>query len=160
MAHIRIKIANNEIEIDSRDFYLDNQSIEKIILEISKHLNDSVRMASESKSVTKNSTNILQADLDCLNSIDNVEVHEPEFSPPVSIYGNEIRQKLEILEKSSFFHTPRSVSETVEQLREYGWIASPLEISKILTNMAFHKELTKNSKNNLNYYSTTHIITN
>jgi hypothetical protein len=56
------------------------------------------------------------------------------------------------LETDSFFAQPRTVSETVEQLREYGWLASPLDVSKILARMAFHRELAKDSQENKTYY--------
>ena len=52
-----------------------------------------------------------------------------------------------------FFDSPRTVTETVEQLREYGWAASPLDVSKALTKMVFQREFDKNSQNNRNYYS-------
>ena len=38
MARIRLKLGENEIEVDSRDFYVDNQTLGEIIDDISQHL--------------------------------------------------------------------------------------------------------------------------
>ena len=38
--------------------------------------------------------------------------------------------KLKILETSKFFDSPRTVGETVQQLREYGWATSTLRCFK------------------------------
>ena len=38
MARIKLKIGENEIEVDSRDFYVDNQTIGEVIDSISNHL--------------------------------------------------------------------------------------------------------------------------
>ena len=44
------------------------------------------------------------------------------------------------------------VSETVSELRENGWIASPLDVSKVLAKMAFCKELLKNKQDDRSFY--------
>ncbi len=87
-----------------------------------------------------------------LDSLNDAEAYEPEFTDPVPIDASEIKSKLIILHKNSFFNTPRTVSETIEQLREYGWHASPFDVSKTLANMALNKEILKNSQENKNYY--------
>ena len=87
-----------------------------------------------------------------LNSLEDVELFEPEFNEPKSISAKEIKDKLKILEKNSFFNIPRTVTETVQQLREYGWVASPLDVSKTLVNMASNKEISKNSSENRTHY--------
>ena len=117
MAKIRVKQGNNEIEIDSRDFYVDNDSAAEIIESLKQQL----------QKTPKN---------DVMNSLDNAEFHEPEFSSPVN----------------SFFDQPRTVSETVSQLTEYGWNASPFDVSVALTKMAFNKEFLKNTNDERNYY--------
>ena len=38
MARIKLKLGENEIEVDSRDFYVDNQTLGEIIDDISHHL--------------------------------------------------------------------------------------------------------------------------
>ena len=133
MAKIRIKQGNNEIEIDSRDFYVDNDSAAEIIESLKHQLQ---------RNIPDN----------VLNSLDNAEFHEPEFSSPVNIQVDDIRYKLRILAKNSYFDQPRTVSETVSELREYGWNASPFDVSLALTKMAFNKEFLKNTNDERNYY--------
>ena len=38
MARIKLKLGENEIEVDSRDFYVDNQTLGEIIESITHHL--------------------------------------------------------------------------------------------------------------------------
>lgn len=133
MAKIRVKQGNNEIEIDSRDFYVDNDSAAEIIESLKHQLQ------------RNNPDNVL-------NSLDNAEFHEPEFSSPINIQVDDIRYKLRILAKKSYFDQPRTVSETVSELREYGWNASPFDVSLALTKMAFNKEFLKNTNDDRNYY--------
>ena len=38
MARIKLKIGENEIEVDSRDFYVDNQTLGEIIDNISQYM--------------------------------------------------------------------------------------------------------------------------
>ena len=133
MAKIRVKHGDNEIEIDSRDFYIDNDSADEIIESLKQHLQT-------------NHQN------DVMSSLDNAEFHEPEFSSPENVAVDDIRYKLRILSKNSFFDQPRTVSETVSQLREYGWNASPFDVSLALTKMAFNKEFLKNTNDERNYY--------
>ena len=133
MAKIRVKQGDNEIEIDSRDFYVDNDSAAEIIESLKQQLHPN----------PKN---------DVMSSLDNAEFHEPEFSPPVNVAVDDIRYKLRILAKNSFFDQPRTVSETVSQLTEYGWSASPFDVSLALTKMAFNKEFLKNITDEKNYY--------
>ena len=87
-----------------------------------------------------------------LEYLDNVEVNEPEFDEPKSITSYEIKSKLRILETSRFFDSPRTVTETVQQLREYGWSASSLDVSMALAKMASNKEIMKNSYENRTHY--------
>jgi len=57
-----------------------------------------------------------------------------------------------ILSKNSFFDKPRTVSETVNELREQGWVVNPLDASKILAEMAFSKELRKGKQDDRSFY--------
>ena len=133
MAKIRVKQGDNEIEIDSRDFYVDNDSAGEIIESLKQQLHKNTQS-------------------DVMNSLDNAEFHEPEFSSPVNVTIDDLRYKLRILAKNSFFDQPRTVSETVSQLIEYGWSASPFDVSLALTKMAFNKEFLKNTNDERNYY--------
>ena len=58
MAKIRIKQGSNEIEIDSRDFYVDNDSVADVIESLKQMLNE-------------------RPQTDVMNSFDNAEFHEP-----------------------------------------------------------------------------------
>ena len=85
--------------------------------------------------------------------MDDAETFEPEFNEPKYINTNEIQSKLKILETSKFFDLPRTVGETVQQLREYGWATSSLDVSKFLAKMALNKKFTKSSTENKICYS-------
>ena len=87
-----------------------------------------------------------------MESLQDAETFEPEFNEPVPISFAEIKQKLRILETSGFFNSPRTVTETVQQLREYGWAASPLDVSKSLAKMASKREILKDSQQNRTHY--------
>jgi len=57
-----------------------------------------------------------------------------------------------ILSENSFFDKPRTVSETVNELRERGWVVNPLDVSKVLAKMAFSKELSKGKQADRSFY--------
>ena len=133
MAKIRIKQCPNEIEIDSRDFYVDNDSVAEVVESLKQLLHETPQ------------TNVM-------NSLDDAEFHEPEFSSPSAIAVDDIKHKLRILAKDSFFDQPKTVGEAVAQLSEYGWTASPFDVSVALTKMAFNKEFLKNTTDELNQY--------
>ncbi|MCV0365765.1 MAG: hypothetical protein K5798_00670 [Nitrosopumilus sp.] len=152
MARIKVKIGENEIEVDSRDFYVDNQTLGEIIDSISNHLPENqAKIVYETEPIPKPSE-IKQDNQYGLEYLDNAEVSEPEFDEPQYITSNEIKSKLRILETSRFFDSPRTVTETVQQLREYGWSTSPLDVSKALAKMASNKEIMKNSYENRTHY--------
>jgi hypothetical protein len=149
-----IKIGENEIEIDSRDFYVDNQTLGEIIDNISQHLPENqAKIVYETESTLK-STEIESPSQFGLEYLDDAEAYEPEFNEPKYITSHEIKSKLRILETSRFFESPRTVTETVQQLCEYGWAASPLDVSKALAKMASNKEIMKNSEENRTHYFT------
>ena len=146
MAKIKLRIGDNEIEIDSRDFYVDNHTIGKVIENISALLQES------SARIMPYSTEYGVGESNALSSLENAEVYEPEFGEPVFVPLNELHGKLLILSKNSFFDKPRTVSETVNELREHGWIVNPLDASKILAKMAFSKELRKGKQDDRSFY--------
>jgi hypothetical protein len=150
MAKIKLKFGENEIEVDSRDFYVDNQTLEEVIGNLAKLLEEN-----QSQPIYENPPSAPianESNFDSLNSLEDVEIFEPEFNEPKPISSIEIKDKLKILENNTFFNSPRTVTETVEQLREYGWVASPLDVSKALVNMASNKEISKNSTENRTHY--------
>ena len=117
MARIKLKIGNNEIEIDSRDFYVDNQTIGEIIDNISSYLPENQAKIIYETESTSDSPDLEQSTQSGLENLDDVEIFEPEFSEPKYIAPREIKSKLRILETSKFFDTPKTVTETVQQLR-------------------------------------------
>ena len=151
MARIKLKIGENELEVDSRDFYVDNQTLGEIIDNISQYMPENqAKIVYESQPSSKSISNKTDHGLEYL---DDAETFEPEFNEPKYIQTNEIVSKLKILETSKFFDSPRSVSETVQQLREYGWATSSLDVSKALAKMALNKKFTKVSTENQIRYS-------
>jgi len=154
MAKIKLKFGDNEIEIESRDFYVDNNTIGEVIESVTTHLEENrARIIYEEKPSEQIENNKLyKSSASFLNKLENAEFHEPEYSPPISIFEEEIEDKIHLLEKKSFFNQPRTAYETVSELREYGWSASSLLVSKVLTKMAFNKQILKNSKDNRSYY--------
>ena len=146
LARIKLRIGDNEIEIDSRDFYVDNSTIGKVIENITMVLQES------SARIVPYSNDYSAMEDNALSSLENAEVYEPEFGEPIFVPINELYGKLAILSKNSFFDKPRTVSETVNELREHGWIVNPLDVSKILAKMAFSKELTKGKQSDRSFY--------
>ena len=148
MAKIKLRIGKDEIEVDSRDFYVDNQTIGQVVEDIALHLHQCSRKTINEDQFDQNNIE----NNDALSSLEDVEIYEPEFSDPISVPMNELREKLLILSKNSFFEQPRTVSETVSKLREHGWETSPLDVSKILAKMAFSRELLKNKRDDRSFY--------
>ncbi len=93
-----------------------------------------------------------------LHSLDDAEVHEPEFTTPTFIDKDQIGSKMQVLIEDAFFDQPRTVSEVVAQLREYGWSTVPLDVSKTLATMAFTHELQKDLREKRNYYSRVKLL--
>lgn len=162
MAKIKVKFDAKEIEIDSRDFYLDNQTIGNVIESLAKHMNESLaktqsptiqssfkaNTASHSAPEPKSNSDGTSG----LGSLEEAEVFEPEFNEPQPIEAAEIKSKLVILESNRFFDSPKTVTETVQQLREHGWAASSLDVSKALAKMVCSKEISKNFEEDRAFY--------
>jgi hypothetical protein len=154
MARIRIKYGEKEVEIESKDFYIDNQSVGEVINNLSVFVKDY-------------NPNILQYDYsygqptqgsECLDMLQDAEIHEPEFVAPTFLDKKQIRSKIKVLVEDSFFDQPRTVSEVVSQLHEYGWAAVPLDVSKVLTDMAFSNQLQKDLREKRSYYSIAKLL--
>ena len=160
MARIKLKIGENEIEVDSRDFYVDNHTLGEIIEDISNHMPESHTIVVKDTK-TKKTHDFQNPESFGLDYLEDAETYEPEFSDPKPIAFNEIKSKLQILETSKFFDLPRTVTETVQQMREYGWAASSLDVSKALAKMASNKEIMKNSsENRIHYFIQDQVLTN
>lgn len=158
MARIKLKLGESEIEIDSRDFYVDNHTLGEVIKNLTNHLPENkAQVVYETSALESQESKAAQYGLE---NIDDAEAFEPEFNQPKFINEREIKSKLRILETSKFFDSPRTVTETIEQLREYGWAASPLDVSKALAKMASNKEIMKSSSDNrIHYFVEGQIIT-
>ena len=150
MAKIKLKFEENEIEIDSRDFYVDNQTLGEVIENLAKLMRENQTKPIYENLQSNPTSN--KSNFDSLNSLEDVEIFEPEFNEPKQISSNEIKDKLKILEKNTFFNVPRTATDTVQQLREYGWVASPFDVSKALVKMASNREISKNSTENRTHY--------
>ena len=161
LARIKLKLGENEIEVDSRDFYVDNQTLGEIIDNLSHHLPDNqakVVYQTESSQPSSELENSAQFGLEYL---DDAETYEPEFNEPKFISSHQIKSKLKILETSKFFESPRTVTETIQQLQEYGWTASPLDVSKALAKMASVNEILKSSDDNrIHYFTREALVSN
>jgi len=124
MAKIKLRFGENEIEIESRDFYVDNNTIGEVIDSVTTHMEENrARIIFDEKTFEKptGNQNTFQSNVNYLRTLENAEVHEPEFDSPLPIFIEEIKDKINFLEKKSFFDQPRTVSDTVSELREYGW---------------------------------------
>ena len=162
MARIKLKLGENEIEVESRDFYVDNDSLSQII-ECITHLlpeNQAKILYENIPQETEQSNPDPQPIQNGLESLDDAETFELEFEQPKSIDFHEVKSKLKILETSGFFNFPKTVTETVQQLREYGWAASPLDVSKSLAKMSSNREINRNTDDNRTRYFVESIITN
>lgn len=155
MAKIKLRFGENEVEIESRDFYIDNDTIGQVIDSVTRYIQENKLRIEINEQTEENfgNTDSYGKTENALDSLEEAEVHEPEFTGPVSIPTSEIKNKLVILERNSFFSSPRTVTETVEQLREHGWSTRPLDVSKVLTKMAFNNEIVKDNRERKTYYS-------
>ena len=77
LAKIKLRVGDNEIEIDSRDFYVDNNTIGKVIADITALLQES-----SARIIPYSNEYNLEENNAPLDSLENVEVYEPEFGEP------------------------------------------------------------------------------
>ena len=147
MAKIKLKIGDCEVEIDSRDFYVDNNSIDDILENLSEKI-----QRFQTRIDSNNISSQDDSSIEVIDQLEDAEFHEPEFSYTSKISSESIRNKILILSQNSFFDKPRTVIETIEELRNHGWSASPLDVSKTLSKMSLNKEILKNSHNKHNFY--------
>lgn len=114
MARIKVKTGENEIEVDSRDFYVDNYSVGEVIENISKYM-PKIKSRIIYDEPEELPAKKYHENLSDIKALDDAEIHEPEFSEPVTLHEGEIKNKLQMLAKTSFFNEPRNVAETVSQ---------------------------------------------
>jgi len=157
MARIKIKYGENEIEMESKDFYVDNQSVNEVICNLTSFVKDSGSNGNVQYEYSYDRPYASHA-IEALNILDEAEIHEPEFVKPTFIDKNQLPNKINTLIGDSFFDQPRTVSEVVSQMREHGWATVPLDVSKVLTNMAFNNELQKDLREKRSYYSAVKLL--
>lgn len=174
MARVRIKIGDNEIEIDSRDFYIDNDTIHEVIDKLTKCMpepkaplvyaqqnslkqtldvfDDSNVNENDIKSESAQSSVHLNA---CLENIQEAEAYEPEFADDCSndncvdtpVHSHlQIKEGLQALrDTNGFFDSPRTKSDITQKLQNDGWLTNSRIVSAVLAEMVDCKEITKNS---------------
>lgn len=146
MARIRLRLGDREIEVDSRDFYVDNQTLGEVVESLSARL-------PENRAELVPAAAPAHAAGYALGGMDDAEAFEPEFADPRHVAPADLRPKLRILETGRYFDSPRTVTDVVSQLREYGWAASPLDVSKVLARMASRKEIIRSHQGGQTRYS-------
>ena len=120
MARIKLKIGENELEVDSRDFYVDNQTLGEIIDNISQYLPEN-----QAKIVYESTPTKLNSTIHGLENLDDAETFEPEFSEPKYITSTEIKSKLKILAITKYdllgisIEIPFDYYPTDEQTRKF-----------------------------------------
>lgn len=146
MARLRVRAGPSEVEIDSRDFYVDNDTVGEVIDLVRTHLPEAAAPP--------------PADAGPLDSLEEAEIAEPELPdggavppPPAPARREDIRRSVAALSESGFFVEPRTASETAERLRERGWSAGLLEVSKELASMSSERLIRASSRDRRRYYS-------
>lgn len=150
MARIRLRLGPDEIEIDSRDIYVDNQTIGDVIDHMARYLSEG-RARLE---YIEPAAQIPQL----MHSLEDAEVREPEFAEVQHVPHGEIKPKIEDLERSGFFDLPRTVAETTQKLRKDGWDVRTLDLSKILVSMSSDKKLVRDFAGGKASYSTKGLL--
>lgn len=87
-----------------------------------------------------------------LDGLDEAEVFEPEFDEPRRIPASEVAVRLKALAAEGFFGMRRTVTETVAEMAEHGWLAGPLDVSKALARMAMDREMRRESRGYMTCY--------
>lgn len=87
-----------------------------------------------------------------LDGLDEAEVFEPEFDEPRRIPASEVAGRLKALAAGGFFGMRRTVTETVAEMAEHGWLAGPLDVSKALARMAMDREMRRESRGYMTCY--------
>jgi len=154
MARIRIKCGQNEVEIESKDFYIDNQTAGEIINNLSVYVKEGAPGGMQYEySYGQEARNP-----GVLNMLEDAEVHEPEFVRPSPLHKGEIRDKIRTLVEDAFLTSrgpcqrwSRSCTSTAG--RQYR-----LTYQRSLRTWRFGNELKKDLKDRRSYYSAARIL--
>lgn len=165
-------MGHQEIEIDSRDFYVDNETIGRVIDDISRHLPEIAcgEPSAMEREVGRGPQQQRQTMADTVGRPDQrnrrttapaAAVQEPKYRDAAELVEScepkiddrpdmcalsypQIREKLlMLLDADGFFDSPRGIYETVQQLRKNGWQATSLDVTKTLVQLAACRKITK-----------------
>ena len=142
MAHVRIKIGDNEIEIDSRDFYVDNDTVHQVVEELIKCM---PKQHAQKPNYLSDFDKIKEAEF-CEAELEDAEVVHSH---------QQIREGLEGLHNiGHFFEIPRTVQEITQRMQKDRWLTNSNIISKVLADMANDNEIIRDySKDEESYVS-------
>ena len=87
LARIRIKHGQNEIEIESKDFYVDNHRVNEVVNNLSVFVKDHNPSPPQYDYSDEQSTQ----GTECLNMLPDAEIHEPEFTKTTFLDKKQIR---------------------------------------------------------------------
>lgn len=168
MARVRLRMGPSEVEIDSRDFYVDNETVRAVIEEMALCMQEAPA-ANQSPAplpAPPQAGPPEYLDATGLRNIREAEAPEPEFldhdtspeaddseeGPPAGPHAQRAHSReqvrdglLMLLDADAFFDYPRTVSDIAQRLRECGWHAGSLAVSEVMTELAICKRVTKNS---------------
>ncbi len=181
MARVRVRLGDGEVEIESRDFRVDNENAAGIVAALARYARGATTEASPPVAAPPRAEAVLLASappshcsplppaeaagapappadkapdvssvLDCL---DDAEAPEPEFEEEDAAPPPDVRGRLRALGSGSFFDSPRTALDAAERLRERGWGASAMDVSRALSEMALGRELVRDSRGCRIYYS-------
>ena len=85
MAKIKLKFGENEIEVDSRDFYVDNQTLGEVIENLCKTLMEENQTKQVYQKILQVEPVVKESNFDSLSALEDVELFEPEFNEPQPI---------------------------------------------------------------------------
>lgn len=169
MARVRLRMGSSEVEIDSRDFYVDNETVRAVIEEMALCMQEAPatgRPPAPLPAPAPQAGSPEYLDATGLRNIREAEASEPEFSdhdqspeaddseegPPAGPRAQRAHSReqvrdglLMLLDTDTFFDYPRTVSDIAQRLRECGWHAGSLAVSEVMTELAICKRVTKNS---------------
>ena len=168
MARVRLRVGSSEVEIDSRDFYVDNETVRAVIGEMALCIQEAPAAGRPPAPLPAPTQAGSPEYLDAtgLRNIREAEAPEPEFSdhatgpeaddaeeaPPAGPHAQRVHSReqvrgglLMLLDADAFFDYPRTVSDIAQRLRECGWHAGSLAVSEVMTELAICKRVTKNS---------------
>ena len=140
MAKIKLKFGENEIEIESRDFYVDNETLGQVIANVSRHIQENkaqIVFDEQPTSYFSEKSNSYESST-VLDSLEEAEVHEPEFIDTTNMLRSNEYLKKSNEEKSKLLIAYEEYTDELENL--------VTSISKIKGNITSLKSRIKSRK--------------